>query len=152
MIVAAIGGCRSSTTEPVVSEAQWRELEAAEARWKARPFTNYRYEIRTLCYCPPVLNQWVRVTVEDDVVVDAELVEPNPTLEIQSTTYWQPIDSIFTLLRRRLNEPSLAVVFQRFEAEYDQQLGYPTRIVFREREGITDAGSLSELRSLTILP
>lgn len=150
LAVLGIDACQSSTG--VVTRDDWRELEAAEARWKDRSFANYQYEIRTACFCPPIINQWVRVTVHGDVVVDAELVEPDLSFEIQGLTLWDPIDSIFAELRARLVNPSLSTAYQEFEADYDPVLGYPTRIEFVERPGVSDAASVATLRNLTPLP
>lgn len=150
LAILGLDACRSSTG--VVTGADWRELEAAEARWKDRPFANYQYEIRTACFCPPIINQWVRVTVQGDVVVAAEPVEPDPFLEISGLTLWDPIDSIFAELRQRLSHPSLSSAYKEFEAEYDPELGYPTRIEFVERPGVSDAASIATLRNLTPIP
>lgn len=51
------------------------ELNAAEARWAARPFQSYAIEMSASCFCDPILNQWARVEVVNGIVNRVVLVD-----------------------------------------------------------------------------
>lgn len=140
-----IAGCELSG---VVDPGAFRELAAAEARWKARPFGDYSYEIRILCFCPPEISQWTRVTVRDGAVGTAEAVDPNPEYPITTLQYWGPIDSIFLDLRRTMTDRASHTYFDAIVAEYDPQLGYPTNIEYRAKANVADGGSQFLLRNV----
>lgn len=145
-IIVIHSGCESPTGP--VSRGEIRALNRAEARWKARPFIDYVYETQTSCFCPPELNQWTRVTVRGGVVVGAEFVEPRPDIQITTLSAWASIDTVFVRLRQRLASPALEEVYAEFEADYDPQLGFPTRIEFRERPNVNDATTVQHIRNL----
>src|SRR5205814_9541259 len=70
LLSSLVGACTSP-----LSPSEVLELNRAEARWAARPFTAYSYEIATACgECPALMQQLVRVSVEDDHVVGGVLV------------------------------------------------------------------------------
>lgn len=137
--------CNSSR---LVSPGDISRLVAAEAKWKSRPFADYRHEIRTACFCPPEVNRWTRVTVRNGAVVAAEAVEPDPDFPITSIDRWEPVDSLFAHLRQTLENqlddsdgPYDAII-----ATYDPTLGFPTRIEYRTRSNILDGGMTHYLR------
>lgn len=123
-------------------------LASAEARWKSRPFANYTYEIRQSCFCPPEVNQWTRVTVRDGHVVAADRVPPDSLYPPTTLQYWQPIDSLFARLRRNASDSSIGGVYSDIVVEYDPVLGYPTRIEWREKPTVADAGAVYTLRNV----
>jgi len=127
------------------------QLARAEALWHARSFADYRYEIRTLCFCPPEITTWVRVTVAGGVVVAAEQVDPNP-LPVTILSYWQPIDSVFARLRRTITDPGSRESYESITAEYDVTLGYPVQVDYRAKPFIADGGSSHELRNVLPYP
>jgi uncharacterized protein DUF6174 len=132
----------------IVGPGDLRLLGEAHARWNARSFADYTYEIQTLCFCPPEITQWTRVTVRDGAVANAEPVEPDPNFPITGS-YWQPIDSLFVDIHRRITEQ--ASYLDAVIANYDAQLGYPTRIEYRYKANILDAGAIINVRNVVPL-
>lgn len=133
----------------LVGTNDFRLLAKAEAQWKARPFADYTYEIQILCFCPPEITRWTRVTVQNGAVTDVEAVEPDPNYPITNTQYWEPIDSLFVDLRRTMTEKSSHGYLEALNVEYDPDLGYPTRIEYRAKANVIDGGSEFLLRNVT---
>jgi hypothetical protein len=126
-----------------------RLFASAKALWDARPFTDYTYEIKTSCFCPPEINAWTRVTVRNGVVVSAENVDPTLHYPLSSLVYWVPVDSVFARLRQAMSRGShfdswLASI----DVQYDATLGFPTYIVYHEKPNVADAGSVHYLRNV----
>lgn len=142
--LVALGACHSSRAfGPSLTR-----LDQAESTWKARPFADYRYEIRTLCFCPPEMVRWTRVTVRSGAVVTAEPVDPDPAFPITSIALWKPIDTLFTNLRRTLTDPSSRHAYSAIVAEFDPELGYPVLIEYRTHSNIADGGATHHLRNV----
>lgn len=142
---ATLTACDSSG---IVGPKDFRRLAGAEARWNARPFADYSYEIRTFCFCPPEMAQWTRVSVRNDVVVDAVAVEPDPNFPITTLVYWQPIDSLFSDLRRVMSGGPFESPYAEIRVEYDPELGYPTLIEYIEKPTVADAAATITVRNL----
>src|SRR5438094_10570530 len=82
-------------TSPL-SPSEILELNRAEARWAARPFSAYSYEIATACgECPALMQQLVRVSVEDDHVVGGVLVASDSALPPSALTSFTTVDGPF---------------------------------------------------------
>jgi hypothetical protein len=152
--IAALGiaaafaaACDSS----VVDASDIAALSSAEAKWNARPFADYSYEIRTSCFCPPELLQWARVSVRGGVVVSVEAVDPDPAFPITNQQYWEPIDSIFAGLRSAMRDPASDIYLDAIIVSYDPQLGYPTSIEYRAKRNVQDGGSAHTLRNVVPL-
>ena len=120
----------------------------AKARWDARPFPDYHYEIRTSCFCVPDVTRWTRVYVQGGVVTSVQPVDPDPNFPITGN-YWEPMDSLFTHLHQRMtdNDSYLAAIV----VSYDPQYGYPTSIEYRAKPNIADGGAVIEVRNVTSL-
>ena len=142
-LVAA--GCDSSS---VVGLRDFARFAEARARWDARPFGDYSYEIRTSCFCPPEINRWTRVSVRSGVVVDADPVEPDPSYPITTLAYWHPIDTLFESLRRAMSESGSQSYLEAIVVDYDSELGYPTSIEYRAKSNVADGGSSLSLRNV----
>lgn len=140
-----LAGCEITD---IVDPRDFRELAAAEAQWRARSFGDYSYEIRILCFCPPEITQWTRVTVRDGAVTAAEAVDPNPAYPITTLQYWEPIDSLFVDLRRTMTDRASQTYLDAIVAEYDPDLGYPTNIEYRAKANVMDGGSQFLLRNV----
>lgn len=123
-------------------------LNQAEALWQGRAFADYTYEIRTSCFCPPEITNWVRVTVQGGAVVAAEAVDPGTGFPVTTLAFWQPIDSLFARLRLVVSSRDSWTFYQSVTAAYDATLGYPVRIEYRAREGIADGDSSHWLRNV----
>lgn len=144
-LAAAFTACAHSS---VAGPEDVFEFTRAKARWDARTFVHYSFEIRTFCFCPPELTQWTRVVVRNGVVEGAAPVEPNPEYPVTSTAYFQPIDSLFSNLRRAMSEGDIRSHYSDINVEYDAQLGYPTHIEYQSKPNIADAGSTIEVRNV----
>ena len=131
-----------------VDPSDFRELAEAEAQWKARSFADYSYEIRILCFCPPEISQWTRVTVHNGTVTAAVPVDPNPNTPITPIQYSDPIDSLFVDLRRTMTDPASRTYLDAILIEYDPVLGYPTNIEYRAKANVADGGSQFLLRNV----
>lgn len=142
---AALTACDSSS---IAGPDDFRQLAQAEARWNARPFADYSFEIRTFCFCPPEMAQWTRVSVINGVVVDADAVEPDSNFPITTLVYWQPIDSLFSDLHRVMSDGPFESPYADIVVEYDPVLGYPTRIEYIEKPTVADAAATITVRNV----
>ena len=142
--IVAISACDSDIFGP----DDFRELSSARARWEARPFADYSYEIRTFCFCPPEIGQWTRVSVRNGAVSAVEAVEANPQFPITTQTYWAPIDTLFATLNRAMSQGDLGGNYASIDVEYDAVLGYPKFIEYRAKPNVADAGATIEVRSV----
>jgi hypothetical protein len=145
---ATLTACNSSE---IFGPNDFRNLAQAEARWKARPFADYSFEIRTFCFCPPEMAQWTRVSVRNGVVVDAEAVEPDPNFPITTLVYWQPIDSLFSDLHHVMSSGPFGSPYADIVVEYDPALGYPTLIEYIEKPTVADAAATITVRNVRSL-
>lgn len=143
--VATVNGCDSSA---VGRPHDLMRLAQAQERWGARSFTDYSYEIRVACFCPPEMNRWTRVSVVDGTVVAAVAVEPDPNFPINDIRYWKPIDSLLVDLYRTMTDPGASSFLDAIIVDYDRDLGYPTSIEYRARRNIADGGSIQSLRNV----
>ena len=148
--VALLAGI-ACDSDGVVGPRDFRRFEEAKALWDARPFSDYTYEIRTFCFCPPEMVRWTRVTVRGGVVVAAEAVEPDPNFPITTLTLWEPIDSVFASLQRTLANADENSYIATIRVEYDAELGYPTLIALRAKPTVADGDSERNLRNVTPL-
>lgn len=142
---AALAACDSSG---IVGPKDFLRLAQAQARWNARPFADYSFEIRTFCFCPPEMSQWTRVSVRNGVVVDADAVEPDPNFPITTLAWWQPIDSLFSDLHRVMSTSPFESPYAEIVVEYDQELGYPTLIQYIEKPTVADAAATITVRNV----
>jgi uncharacterized protein DUF6174 len=145
--VIATAACDSD----IVGPGDFRLLAQARAKWDARPFTDYSYEIRTFCFCPPEVNRWTRVTVRGGAVTDAQPVETDPQFPITSLSLWQPIDSLFVGLHNQMTTPTAQSPYEAITVQYDERLGYPTSIVYRGKPTVADAGAEITVRNVVPL-
>jgi hypothetical protein len=135
----------------VVDANDLAALNSAEARWNARPFADYSYEIRTSCFCPPEVLQWARVSIRGGTVVSVEAIDPDPAYPITHQLYWEPIDSLFAGLRAAMRDPSSDIYLEAIIVTYDPQLGYPTFIEYRAKRNVQDGGSVHTVRNVVPL-
>ena len=142
---ATLTACDSSGR---VGPGDVRRLAQAKLRWEARPFTDYSYEIRTDCFCPPEITQWARVEVRNGAVVDVDAVAPDPNFPITSISYWQPIDSLFSGIHRAMSTGTFSSAYSSIDVIYDSRLGFPTSIEYVSKPTVADAGALISVRNV----
>ncbi len=126
-----------------------RSLDRAEARWKDRSFANYTFETRIVCFCAPQVTVWTLVTVEEGKVTAAVPVEQDSLYMPPMLELWQPIDSLFAMIKGALRDGSY---LKAINVAFDEQWGYPTRIDFISKPEILDAGSTHYVRNLIPKP
>ena len=151
MTVMALSACAVLTacdSSGIAGPGGERRLVEARALWEARPFADYTYEIRTVCFCPPEVTQWARVEVRNDVVVDVDAVDPQPQFPIGTIQYWQPIDTLFADIERAISSGGLNSAYARVNATYDSRYGFPTSIEYVSKPNIADAGAAISVRNV----
>ena len=132
-----------------LSPSEMLALGQAEARWAARPFQAYTYEIVTSCgECPAVVTRWARVAVNDTNVVGVVLVANDSALSPADLTSFTTVDGLFAQIRRYQHEDWVSDV----RVTFDPQLGYPTSISTFAKAGIMDAGASRFIRNLLPTP
>lgn len=148
LVVSVSAAATIACSSGIVSPQDITRFSQAKARWDTRPFADYSFEVRTFCFCPPEIAEWTRVSVRSGVVVAAEAVVPDPNHPITTLTYWQPIDSLFSNLRRAMDESILGSYYSAIIVTYDQQLGFPISIEYRSKPNIADAGATITVRNV----
>ena len=141
--LAALCAC-SSATEPL-SDAERTELAQARARWNAAGLNNYSFEQRQLCFCPPGVAEWARVTVSDGRVVSA--VRPEDGLPIESGSRLT-VPQLFDIVEQASDDDYLSDI----QVEFDAQYGYPTSISLVAKPDIADGGRSIQARALVAVP
>ena len=61
---------------------------------------------------------------------------------------WQPIDSLFVRLHNQMTTPTAQSPYESITVQYDEQLGYPTSIVYREKPTVADASAEISVRNV----
>jgi len=138
--LAALYACGSSATEPL-SDDERTALAEARAKWNAAGLSNYVFEQRQLCFCPPGVGEWARVTVSDGRVVSA--VRPEDGLPIESGSRLT-VPQLFDVIEQARDDEFLSDIAVEFDAQY----GYPTSIGLVSKPNITDAGRSIQARAL----
>jgi hypothetical protein len=123
-VALAVVAC-SEATSP-------KSLENAEERWEASGFERYAFTTERQCFCAEEGRGPVRIVVEDDEVVSVMMVETNAPVNPE---FWFTIDDLFDLIRAQIQ-----TLPDRVDAEYDDDLGYPTRFTYGTPEN--DAGGV----------
>jgi hypothetical protein len=144
LVAAATVSCSSSPLVP----SEVRELDRAEARWAARPFRAYSIEMKTSCFCPPIINEWARVEVVNDSVTRVVLVDSGVEVNSVERASFRTVESVFDAIRSSQRSEWVKDVV----AHYDPLLGFPTYVSFIPKDGILDAGSVHYLRNAAALP
>jgi hypothetical protein len=145
LCAAAFTACSGSS---IAGPGDAQEFARAKARWDARSFQDYRFEIRTFCFCPPEMTQWNRVVVRDGVVESATPVDENPVYPLSTTVYFRPIDTLFADLLQAMSQGDIKSPYSKIIVDYDPELGYPRRVEYRSKPTVADAGATIALRNV----
>jgi hypothetical protein len=129
-----------SATEPL-SHDERAELAQARAKWNSAGLSNYVFEQRQLCFCPPGVGEWARVTVAEGRVVSA--VRPEDGLPIESGSRLT-VPQLFDVIEQARDDEFL----QDIEVEFDAQYGYPTSIHLEAKPDVQDGGRSIQARAL----
>ena len=135
-------GC-SSPTSPVDEQA----LGRAEARWAARAFDSYAYEIVSICgECAPSVARSTRVEVRDGKVTAARVVANDSLLPTVAS--YTTVDGLFAQIRSYARGSLVKEV----RVTYDPRLGYPTSIDVFAKEGVADGDFGKRISNLVSAP
>lgn len=117
------------------------EFRQAERKWKAVGIDDYRYEMRTSCFCPPESHEWAVVEVRNNQVVSASRLNGAPLTGF-SLASRKTVDELFDAVR--IDEEWVGDVTY----DFDLELGYPLRISIEGKKNVADAGVVYEARNL----
>ena len=141
LALAVLSGCGDGPLSP----AEQRQLAAARERWAQQGAPDYTVESRILCFCPPHLAVWTRLTVHGGVVVAAEPVEPAPAWVASSLLGWHDVEELFEIIGSDQGD-----YIRELTAAYDAVFGYPREISLTCHSNVTDCGVRYEMRNLSI--
>jgi hypothetical protein len=136
---AAVSACGESPLSPT----EFLRLADAEARWAARPFPDYAFEIRQACFCAPELTQWARVEVVGGQISRVVVLATGVELPPLERSYFPTVERVFSSIHSASDDDYLRDI----RVEYDHQLGYPTRVDFVSKPEIADGGGTYYLRN-----
>ena len=120
------------------------EFRLAERKWNAADIEDYRYEMRTSCFCPPEDHEWAVVEVRNNQVVSAHSLDGTPVTGY-SLASRKTVDELFAAVRID-HEWVGDVTF-----DFDRELGYPLRISIEGKKNVADAGVVYEARNLQLV-
>lgn len=126
--VLAVGLLSSCGSDPF-GPGEERARAEAHAKWLARPFVNYSFEMQQDCQCieeHAAALEWNRIEVVDGVIKRVVPVGGGEDIAEELFLLWPTIDEV--LLRLKGPHPNRNVIDIR--GEYDPTLGYPTRADF----------------------
>lgn len=102
----------------------WGERQEALDRnrdlWESQAVGSYTFRLLRSCFCP--VGGEFTVTVSDGAVVAAERTDGSP-VPAEDLQYLQTIDDLFDVIQTAIDYRA-----DRFEAEYDRDVGYPALI------------------------
>jgi hypothetical protein len=119
----------------------------AQARWAARAFPDYAFEIRRSCFRAPV-TQWARVEVAAGHVDRVVLLESNAEVLVAELSLFPTVEDVFSSILRA----SDAGWVEDVRVEFDRNLGFPTHVALVAKPEILDGGSSSFLRNAGPIP
>ena len=138
--LALVAGCSDYPLSP----RDQRLLTQALVKWNQKGSVDYTIEARIVCFCPPHLAQWTRLTVRGGIVVAADPVEPPPEGAEPSLIGWLSVEEEFD----RLSDPP--DILKEVEVRFDSQFGFPTYIRADCGPNVADCGSVHEMRNLRL--
>lgn len=161
--VCVLGFVLTASTSPLASatstairqdqaDPALRQLEAARARWRARPIPYYRLRVETF---NPLLRTVTESDVRNGVVVVARGADGMPGVGLEpGAGPWGPsngetVETLFDMIERM--EKGARRVASRVSATYDARRGYPTGIYSEPLERVFDGTAIFSIK-LTVSP
>lgn len=147
ILTLALAACGSNPFSPSEETARQEAL----AKWQARTFANYSFEVRHDCTCigenDQRLLQWHRVEVRSGEIT--KIVRLDTSEEVPTVVFplWLTIEALFEKLRG----PHPTTNVQDIRAQYDATLGYPTQADFIYTGILADATMSHFLRNVSPL-
>lgn len=144
LLAVAVAACGSDPFSPSEESARQEAL----AKWQARTFTNYSFEVRHDCNCTSEndqrLLQWHRVEVRIGVITKISPVAGGADVPEEIFPLWLTIEALFEKLRG----PHPGTNVRDIRAQYDATLGYPTQADFIYTGILADATMSHFLRNV----
>ena len=147
-LISLLGLTTAACADGVLSPSEHLRMSAARERWEEHGGPNYTVESRILCFCPPYLTTWTRLTVHDGVLVSAEPLAPIVGGEQGSLLGWLTVPQAFEAIL----EVSRSDYATEMTLQFDEALGYPLEFSVTCRSYILDCGSSHQMRNLVLLP
>ncbi len=122
LLATVVSACGTDVFSP--SEENTRA--EAQAKWLARPFANYAFELRLDCRCEEVSLSWNRVEVRNGLITKVTPVGGTVPVDPELHPLWLTVEDLFAKLKGP--HPSRNVIDIR--AQYDATLGYPIQADF----------------------
>lgn len=142
--VLLLPGCGDGPLSP----RDARALDAAEARWAARGFTDYAFVTRRSCFCAPEALIDVEIEVRDGTIAAVTDAAADTLLPTASHGTWYTVDDLFAVIRRASGTEAVEHV----RVVFDSVLGFPREITVTYDPGIADAGGTWVVTRLEALP
>lgn len=138
LLAAGLASCQSP-----ISFMDRKLLAVAEEKWARRGFTDYAFEMRRSCFCPPEMGDWSRVEVAGGAVQRVVLLSSGTVITDFRRDYWPTVEELFEAIHRAAGEDWL----DRVEFEFDETLGFPTLIRWIPSPDVIDGGGIDHLRN-----
>lgn len=106
-----------------LSRSQLEVLRDNRERWTALQIRNYDYEHRRYCFCPPELNERVRIEVRNGAVTRVVVVATGADVPVNAYANWPTIDEVFDQTERQFGYG------YDLKITYDHALRFPAKVV-----------------------
>ena len=112
-----------------------KDLDQAEAKWKAQGVKNYEFIAKVVCFCPPPMPAFAfRVTAGN-----GELTNSNDEMTRRNAEPYSTVEKLFAFLRDEAEKQPYRMV-----VNYHPELGYPISAdLDRNRIAVDDEWLLS---------
>lgn len=122
VLALVVSACGTDVFSPSEENAR----AEAEAKWLARPFSNYVVEMRLDCICPEPTLAWNRVQVVNGAITLVTPVDGTTPVDSELYPLWPTVEDLF----RKLKGPHPDRNVIDIRAQYEATLGYPTQADF----------------------
>jgi hypothetical protein len=96
------------------------ELNMQRALWNSKNISSYDFTLDVNCFCGPIVTPAV-VSVRSGAITSVK--DPTTMAAVPIFDVYETVDGLFDFLQSGINFPAHTL-----EANFDPQLGYPTRI------------------------
>ncbi len=117
--LAAFSACNLMGSEDAEERAR---LAQARSRWRAAGISDYSYEVRKLCFCPPEVVGPFAITVRGGALASVVYV-PTGAAVVPVAERHPTVDGLFGVVDATLDRNP-----DRLAIDYDPAFGYPRRI------------------------
>jgi hypothetical protein len=148
LLLLSLWAAAATACDSPLSPSEWLRLTDAEARWAARPFPDYSFEMFESCFCPAEMTQWARVEVVNDQVSRVVLLATGADVPPPRRDYFPTVERIFSYIHSANHDDYLRDLVVAF----DPHLGYPTQVDFLSKPDIMDGGATYYLRNAAAMP